>query len=128
MRPTANLDVFIHTGQIVTINPSLYFTTQNSASELVCGSLVRANINGIYEEVTTQLILGGYLRLGDAAIGVIGIQRGNVQFMVNYDFTMSSLAPYNSTYGALEFSLIYQGLYSRDRYNIKKSLGCPRFF
>ena len=128
LRPSGNLDMFFHTGRVLTINPSIYFATQNSASELLCGAMGRVNLSGVYDDVATSLILGGYLRLGDAAIGVIGIQRGGVQFMVNYDMTISTLSPYNATYGALEMSLIYQGLYSKNRYNVKGSLGCPRFF
>ena len=128
MRPTANLDLFFHTGQLVTVNPSAYFTTQNAASEIVCGSLVRTNLSGYYADIVTELILGAYLRLGDAAIGVVGFQYGSVQLMMNYDYTISGLAPYNAAYGALEFSLIYQGLYNRGKNNIKKSIGCPRFF
>jgi hypothetical protein len=75
----------------------------------------------------TQLILGIFDRIGDAAIGVAGIQLGSIQFMANYDFTMSSLAPYNNGYGALEFSLIYQGRYPNNQ-GIKKMYTCPRFF
>lgn len=128
MRPTANLDFFFHTGKVVTINPSAYFTTQNGAAEIICGSLIFTNLSGVYEEISTKLILGGFMRVGDAVIGVIGMQYANVQLVANYDFTISGLAPYNATYGALEFSLIYQGLFNRNKYNVKCSLGCPRFF
>jgi hypothetical protein len=47
--------------------------------------------------------------------------------MASYDMTMSSLAPYNSSYGALEFSLIYQGVYGKNKQNLKRSYTCPRF-
>ena len=128
IRPTGNIDLFFHTGNTVTINPSAYYTSQKGASEIVAGTLIRFNLSGYYEEIVTQLILGGYLRVGDAVIGVVGIQYANVQFMANYDYTISTLAPYNNAYGALEFSLIYQGVYGRNKNSIKKTMGCPRFF
>jgi hypothetical protein len=51
---------------------------------------------------------------------------GGVEFTASYDVTMSSLSPYNASYGALEFSIIYQGQYSRNK-GIKSSYTCPRF-
>jgi type IX secretion system PorP/SprF family membrane protein len=128
IRPTANLDMFFHVSDAFVINPSAYFTTQSAASQLVAGALTRTNLGGVYDNTVTQLILGGFMRVGDAVIGVVGFQFSNVQFMVNYDMTISGLAPYNDSYGALEFSLIYQGLYNKNKNSIKKSLGCPRFF
>jgi type IX secretion system PorP/SprF family membrane protein len=128
MRPMANLDIFFNTGPVFVVNPSVYYATQSGATEIVAGSLFRANLGGVNADVVTQLILGGFLRLGDAAIGAIGFQYGTVQLLASYDFTISGLAPYNGTYGALEFSLIYQGAYDRHKYDVKSMLGCPRFF
>ena len=133
IRPEGNIDLFFQLGPNFVINPSAFYATQSTATEIVAGTLTRTNLGGSYlsgmgDGLTTQLILGGYIRLGDAVIGVIGFQYANVQFVANYDLTISSLAPYNSSYGALEFSLIYQGLYGRNKNSIKKTLGCPRFF
>lgn len=125
-RPIANLDMLFKTGDVAIINPSVYYTTQKGAQELVFGSLVRAALSG-KDAMLTQLILGIYNRMGDAVIGVAGIQLGPIQFTANYDFTVSTLTPYNSSYGALEFSLIYQRLYHPDQ-GIKKTFACPRFF
>jgi len=127
MRETGNLDMFFHLTPMFTLNPSVYFTTQSGAMELTAGSLVRTNLSGPYQPVVTQLILGGFMRAGDAAIGVIGFQYANVQFVANYDLTISNLAPYNDGYGALEFSLIYQGVYGKNKDRTRKMLGCPRF-
>ena len=128
MRESGNLDMFFHTGSVFTINPSVYYATQSGAAEIVGGTMVRINLNGPYDENVTQLIFGGYLRVGDAVIGAAGLQYRNWQMMASYDFTISGLAPYNASYGALEMSIIYQGVYGRNRNSIKKSLGCPRFF
>lgn len=126
LRPSATLDVLVRTGPILIINPSAYYTTQSGAMEVVAGSQLRTVLSG-GNNAAVQLIVGGYYRLADALIGVAGIQYGPVQFMANYDFTMSSLAPYNNSYGAMEFSLIYVGNYGRNRDGMKRAYSCPRF-
>jgi type IX secretion system PorP/SprF family membrane protein len=125
-RPIGDLDMLFQTGPSLIVNPSVYYTTQSGASELVFGSQFRTVLSG-KDQMPTQLILGMYYRLGDAMIGVAGIQVGSVQFMASYDFTLSGLAPYNDSYGALEFSLIYSRPYHPDQ-GIKKMFSCPRFF
>jgi type IX secretion system PorP/SprF family membrane protein len=125
-RPIGNLDIQVQVAPLVIANPSVYYTTQKGATEIVAGSLFRTILGG-KDLSQTQLILGLYNRVNDAVIGVAGIQLGPVQFMANYDFTISGLAPYNASYGALEFSLIYQRLYHPDQ-GIKKAFACPRFF
>jgi hypothetical protein len=107
-RPIGDLDVLFKAGERIIINPSVYYTTQSGASELVAGTLLRTVLSA-KNQTPAQLILGVYTRMGDALIGVVGLQMGNVQFMANYDFTLSALAPYNASYGALEFSLVYSG-------------------
>ena len=128
-RPTVNLDVLMKMSDVVIVNPSVYYTSQGGASELVAGTLFRTILSDPHQlnPLTTQLILGAYYRLGDAVIGAAGIQVGNIQFMASYDFTVSSLAPYNASYGALEFSLIYQGKYYKNQ-GMKHTYSCPRFF
>jgi type IX secretion system PorP/SprF family membrane protein len=126
-RPVGNLDVLMRTGPVLIINPSVYFATQSGASELVVGSLFRTVLTDKNSNMPAQLILGGFMRLGDAIIGVAGLQLGPVQFTASYDFTVSALSPYNASYGALEFSLIYQRRYHPDQ-GIKKTYSCPRFF
>jgi type IX secretion system PorP/SprF family membrane protein len=125
-RPMANLDMLFRTGPVLIVNPSAYYTMQRGASELVFGSLFRTMLSG-KDQAASQLILGLYTRLGDAIIGVAGYQLGNIQLMANYDFTMSALAPYNASYGALEFSLVYSRQYHPNG-GIKRTYSCPRFF
>ena len=125
-RPIANLDVAIQGSPSVIINPSAYYTTLMGATELVGGVLVRTMLSD-KNQTPAQLILELHMRLGDAVIGAAGIQLGAIQFMFNYDFTVSQLSPYNASYGALEFSLIYQGKYNKNKGN-RKAYNCPRFF
>lgn len=126
IRPTVNLDMLFKTGADFIVNPSAYYTTQNGASELIFGTLTRYNLGSSRDALSSQLIIGIFDRLGDALIGVAGYQYGGLQFMANYDFTMSTLAPYNGAYGALEFSLIYGGNYSNNK-GSRKMYSCPRF-
>lgn len=127
MRPIANLDVSFRAGENVIINPSAYYSTQKGATEIIGGTLARVNLGGDRNEVSNQLILGFYDRLNDAAIGVAGYQHGGLQIMANYDFTMSGLAPYNTAYGAMEFSLVWGGNYSNQNAGVRKMFACPRF-
>ena len=126
MRPTLNLDMLFRTSKDVIVNPSVYFTTQNGAAEIVAGSLTRINMNKSGDGYASELILGLFDRIGDAIIGVAGYQVGDVQFMANYDFTTSTLAPYNGAFGALEFSVVYGGNYYKNK-GLTKMYGCPRF-
>lgn len=128
LRPGGTLDVLARAGERLILNPSAYFTTQNGATEIVAGSLIRTILSGTERNQTAmQLILGGFYRVGDAVVGVVGLQVASVQFTATYDMTMSSLSPYNASYGALEFSLIYQGKYGKNKDGLKRSYNCPRF-
>ena len=126
MRPIANVDMLFRTSDNIIINPSAYYTTQKGAAEIVAGSSMRINMTGPNERRASQLILGGYFRVGDAVIGTLGYQYGNVQFTGSYDFTVSGLAPYNAAYGALEFSIICGGN-SNGNEGARKMYACPRF-
>ncbi|MES2704386.1 MAG: PorP/SprF family type IX secretion system membrane protein [Bacteroidota bacterium] len=126
MRPTFYVDGSFKTGNTITLNPSIYATQQKGAYQVVAGSLVRARLTD-RNDMPVQLILGLFSRLGDAFIGVAGLEFSDIQFMANYDMTMSGLAPYNASYGALELSLIYHRSYSKNR-GMKSMLSCPRFF
>ena len=126
-RPIGNLDMLFKTGPVLIVNPSVYYTTQKGASELVFGSLFRTSLGEKHSHMPAELILGVFDRWGDAVIGAAGIKVGGIQFMANYDFTMSALSPYNSAYGALEFSLIYTGKYYKNQ-GVGKMYNCPRFF
>lgn len=127
LRPGATIDVLARLGDIFIINPSAYYTTQSGATEIVGGTNLRMVLSSNSNGTPAQLILGAFYRVGDAAIGTVGIEIGSVQFQTSYDMTMSGLGPYNNSYGALEFSLIYQGDYGRNKGGVKRSYTCPRF-
>lgn len=124
MRPTVNLDGIFITSETFTINPSVYYTRQGNAQELVYGMKCKAYIGEDNIGNPTNLLFGVYSRLNDAIIPVLGFEWAGVRLMTSYDFTLfSKLAGAVKSKGALELSLIYEGLYSRDR----DKMNCPRF-
>ncbi len=127
MRPIGNLDIVWRVAPVIIVEPSVYYTAQTGASELIAGSQVRILLSS-HNSTPAELILGLYDRLADAIIGVAGVKIGSVQFTASYDATTSALAPYNASYGALEFSLIYQQPYGKNKDRIHKQFTCPRFF
>ncbi len=98
-------------------NPNIYVSKMGSATEIVLGANLQRNLSG---DGNTQLIVGGYYRVSDAVIPVVGFQQGSYKITFNYDATTSGLRPYNNTRGAYEFSLVKQGVFDNSR-----PLKCP---
>lgn len=105
------------------VNPNAYFTMQADASEFVLGATAHYNLSGDGEY---QLLGGLYYRHKDAIIPTVGIGFKDITLTFNYDATMSSLKTYNGTRGALEFSLIKQGAFTKFNGNRSQSM-CPSF-
>lgn len=126
MRPTANVDATFKMGNAFILNPSLYFSTQSKAYELVYGTLAQVYVGGEGREAS-QLIFGAFNRWNEAVIGTFGYEWGGMRIMMSYDFTISKLAPYNQSNGALEFGIVYKGLYTHGG-SARKLYNCPRFF
>jgi type IX secretion system PorP/SprF family membrane protein len=125
MRPTINIDALFKLNDNVILNPSLYYTTQKGATELLYGTLFSISISA-KDNKPTELVLGGFHRLGDAAVGVIGLRYQQWKIMSSYDFTVSKLGASNKGRGAFEMGLVFQALYnsfSRER----NTYNCPRF-
>lgn len=123
IRPTASLDALFVTSETFTINPSVYYTRQASSQELMYGLKISALINEDDSGNPTSVLAGLYHRYNESIVPMLGFQWSGVSFTSSYDFTMSSLSSDIKMQGALEFAIIYQGLYSgyRDKMN------CPRF-
>lgn len=125
LRPIGNIELIYKASDKIILTPSVYFTTQKRASELVGGTLVNINTAEDASLKASELILGIFYRNKDAVIGKAGYQFGNSRVMVSYDQTISQLAEGNNGMGAFEVSLILQGNYKNS--DINKTLGCPRF-
>jgi type IX secretion system PorP/SprF family membrane protein len=125
IRPMANVDALIKAGDKFIINPSLYYAYQKKASELVAGALFNLNVSSM-DRANNQMIMGVFYRWNESFIPVVGIEWTKMRLMCSFDATTSGFSKANRSFGAIELSLSFKGLYSsisggRDTYN------CPRF-
>jgi len=89
------------------INPNIYYTRQAGGAELVGGVNAHYNVSGDGQ----YLLIGGvYYRHKESVIPMIGLGYQDFTFSFTYDATISTMRNYNNTRGALEFSLIKQGI------------------
>ena len=107
----------------VIVNPNVYVSLQAKSYEIVGGLNAHYNLSGNGEKV---LIAGVYYRYKDAAIPMIGLGLKDYTFTFTYDATMSDLKAFNGGRGALEFSLVKQGVVDKYRGNSRESM-CPSF-
>ena len=124
MRPTVNVDGIVKVGNGLIINPSVYFTTQKGAAELMYGALFIGNMSA--EMPDTRLLLGLYHRWNDAVVGAFGMEWRDLRIMGSYDYTVSGLGQYISHNGAMEVGLSWTGIYKDKGTNVR-AYQCPRF-
>lgn len=106
----------------VIVNPMAYYSNQATSRELVVGGSANYNLSGNGE---VQVIGGAYYRAGESVIPLIGFQWKQFRMSFTYDVTTSSLAAYNNSRGAIEFSLQKLGFYNE--YNTDRQSLCPQF-
>jgi type IX secretion system PorP/SprF family membrane protein len=121
MRPIGFLNGSFKLNDQWIINPNIYYTSQAGVSELVGGLNAHYNLSG---DGMYQLIGGLYYRNKEAIIPMIGLGYNDYTFSFTYDATMSSLKNYNGSRGALEFSLIKQGIINPSSNRVTP---CPTF-
>jgi len=126
MRPTANLDVLVRAGSSLIVNPSVYYTREKSASELLYGCLFLVNVGG-QGRTAGNLLAGLYNRWNDAVVVAIGYEWSGLRVMASYDYTVSYLGQYINHNGAAELGLVWQGTYRDANADRRKSYNCPRF-
>ncbi|MFM2386299.1 MAG: hypothetical protein RL660_1056 [Bacteroidota bacterium] len=128
MRPVLNVEANFKSGENLIFSPSVYYTSQKRASELLFGTMTTTNLSRkrYMNNDRNELLIGAYHRLSDALIVAGGYNFNNFRFMCSYDYTISKLASANSGYGALEFSLGYVARYGRSASD-RRTYGCPRF-
>jgi type IX secretion system PorP/SprF family membrane protein len=105
------------------VSPHLYFSVQAAASEWVGGVNAQYNLSGDGEYVLTG---GLYYRYNESLIPMIGLGFKEMVLQFSYDATVSSLKNFNNRRGALELSLVKQGLADPYRGNRRESM-CPSF-
>ncbi len=123
VRYTAFLNGSFKLNDRVIVNPNVYGSLQAKSTELVAGINAHYNLSGDGEKI---LIAGVYYRHKDAIIPLVGLGVKDISFTFSYDVTTSSLRDYNNGRGAIEFSVLKQGLVDRYRGNRRESL-CPTF-
>ena len=121
MRYTAFANMAYKVSDQWIVSPNVYYSNQAGASELVGGLMAQYNLSGGGE---TQVLGGAYLRAGDAAIGMVGVEWNATRLTFSYDATMSNLKDYNNGNGAIEFSLIKFGAFSS---RAPRQSRCPSF-
>lgn len=126
MRPQANLEIVFKASDVIIFSPSLYYTRQKRASELVAGTLINFNTSNDISLKSKEIVLGFYYRNHDAIIGTAGYKFGNSRVMFSYDHTISELAQGNNGVGAFELSFILQGNFKKGNEETR-TYGCPRF-
>jgi len=126
LRPIGHLELVYKASDGVSINPSVYYTREKKASELVMGSLFNINTGGGTSILSDQIILGAFYRNKDAVIAAAGYQYHNTRFLFSYDHTISQMSQGNNGMGAFELSLITVGNYRRGN-EATRTYGCPRF-
>jgi hypothetical protein len=119
MRYTAFLNASLKIGEDWIVNPNVYISKMNTASELVLGVNANRDLSG---DGSRQMILGLYMRNGDAVIPVFGFQLNDTRFTFNYDATVSTLKAANNTRGAYELSIIKTGVVSSA---LARGVRCP---
>jgi type IX secretion system PorP/SprF family membrane protein len=107
----------------VIVSPHLYFSIQAAASEWVGGINADYNLSGDGEYVLSG---GLYYRYNESLIPMVGLGFKDMVLQLSYDATMSSLKNFNNRRGALEFSLVKQGITDPYRGNRRESM-CPSF-
>lgn len=121
MRHIGFVNAILKVNERVIINPSVYYSNQTRAQELVGGMIANYDL-GLQGE--RQLVAGVYYRLHDAIIPMLGLEVGTTKFTFSYDVTMSNLNQYNGYKGGFEMSIVKKGFYPE---NVDRASLCPSF-
>jgi type IX secretion system PorP/SprF family membrane protein len=113
----------IPVGQYNFLHFSANYSMQAKAHNTMIGGAYAMNLNGDVDD-PTNLYLGSWFRLGDAAIPYIGLEFGDIHLGFTYDVNISSLKPGSNGRGGAEISMIY--IKKPVDPNTRK-LNCPKF-
>ena len=121
-RYTVHGGVYLPLNETMTLHTSALYQQQAGASEFVAGGAVGFNLNNDTEYNPTNLFVGSWLRVGDAAIPYVGLEVNNFRVGMSYDVNVSKLKAVSNSRGGLEISLIYI-----HKKNTSRSIPCPKF-
>ena len=111
-------------GETSAFHFSAMHSRQANAVNTQIGGAYMWNVNGELAQNPTNLYLGAWFRLGDAAIPYVGLEFGSLRLGASYDVNISSLKPASNMRGGAEFSLIY---IKKPADPYAKKLNCPKF-
>ncbi len=108
---------------------SANYQQQGPQSEFLFGGAAGFVLNPYHDRDDDKQVfyLGAWYRLEDAIIAYTGLELKNVTLGLSYDVTVSSLAPAANNNGAMEVSLIYNGMYPRSSPKKQYNFACPKF-
>lgn len=135
LRYTAHTALEYEIGYNITLQPNIYYIYQSGAQNFYPGLIASYTVDksGLFENRT--FYIGGWYRLKDSGVALVGVKEGKYQIWFSYDFTASDLnniqkvPNFNnprSVMGAWEISLIYTGFLKRSIPN-SRTIPC-RFF
>lgn len=125
-RPVASVEIIGKATEYLIVSPVLYASFQKKASDVVIGSMFSYNAS-VHSRYPSIFSIGVYYRWNDAVISALGYEFNKVKLLFSYDITTSGMKAANNMNGAMEFSIIYQGLYPKNNANNRGGFNCPRF-
>jgi type IX secretion system PorP/SprF family membrane protein len=117
----------VHGGMRIGLNdnwnliPSAIFLLQGSNQEINAGLTAEDKVNNDF-----HFFFGGYYRVNDAAIAILGGEYKKVRLAFSYDVNVSSLQSASDNRGGFEISLQYTGLFPKKKQS-NKFIYSPRF-
>ena len=99
--------------------PNVLFMKQGTARELMLGTYMQMNVNP-----QTDVMFGGYYRIGDAVSPFVGVDWKDFLVGLSYDLNASKLGAMSRNVNAFELSLSYTK--KRPGKNVIDYLRCPR--
>ncbi|MBL7765540.1 MAG: PorP/SprF family type IX secretion system membrane protein [Chitinophagaceae bacterium] len=127
MRISAQLGLSINAGERLSIRPAFLYQTQTAASEMIGGSEF-AYIVGEPDirSVATSVFVGGWYRIGDAALFTAGLEFKGFRLGFGYDYNVSDLKVASNGNGGFEITLRYVKPNALD-FARRISFPCTRF-
>ncbi len=103
------------------ISPSVLYSLQNTAYELIAGS----NFSVSFEQF--RLVTGVWMRIFKDIIPLVGIEYNGYSLNFSYDINVTSKYQAAHLNGGLEFSLIKNFCYSKDLIHTKETVPCTKW-
>lgn len=112
MRFAAQAGAILYTGERFSLRPGVLYQSQSAISEVVVGNEFNYIVGGDPEirSLATNIFVGGWYRMQDAAMITAGLEHRGVRLGVSYDYNTSNLKTASAGNGGFEISLRFIGL------------------